>query len=291
TYELGNATPLTSPFLLSNRASEAALVPPLIDAGVQEGSDGDAAFILVQNFTSTECVAGERLARLGFAPVGLPPTAIVDLPYGSFDEYLGAMRSQYRRRAHQTFNRSASLRVERRQQFGDLADDLARLWKAIYDRARELKREVLTPAFFRAASTVEGTEVLLMRRANGTIASFALLLADRPWLAFLQCGFESTAGRSEGAYFRLLYEIIRYAIDRGFEQVDLGITTLAPKLDVGAVPIPLIGWLRHRNRLIQRVILALADGPLRPPRLEPRRVFKEPPPPAATIIARRGLPS
>jgi predicted N-acyltransferase len=291
TYELGNPTPLTDPFLVREDEPAAVLVPALIEAAVQEASSEGARFILAQTFTSTHGPAGQRLARLGFAAVGAPSAAVVDLPYASFEEYLAAMRAQYRRRAHQTLKRSASLEVEHREQFEDLADELARLWKSIYDRASEVRREVLTPAFFHAASAVDRAHVLLMRRADGTIASFALLIDDHPWLSFVQCGFEAEAGREESAYFRLLYEIVRFAIERRYEQVDLGITTLKPKLDVGAVPVPLIAWIRHRHPLIQRVIIALSRGPLRPCALEPRRVFKEPPPAAAVLVARRGLPS
>lgn len=290
-YELGNPTPLTSPFIWAEPALDAVLVPSLIETAVKESSDGGAEFMLVQNFTSADCPAGACLADLGFAAVGVPPTAVVDLPYASFDEYLGAMRAQYRRRARQTLRRSAPLRVEHRSTFDDLAEDLARQWKTIFDRAREVKREVFTPAYFRAASAVDETSVLLLRRTDGTIASFALLLADGPWLAFLHCGFESRAAHDEGAYFRLLYEIIRFAIERGYEQVDLGITTLTPKLDVGAVPVSLIAWIRHRNPLIQRLILTLARGPFRAPKQEPRRVFKEAPPAAPLLVARRGLPT
>lgn len=289
TYELGHPTPLTSPFLLAAGEREAELVPALIDAGVAEGIRGGASFTLVQNFTSTDGPAGDRLAQLGFAPLNILPSAVVDLPYASFDEYLGAMRAPYRRRAQRALRNSASLRVEHRERFDDLAGELARLWKAIYDRAHEIRREVLTADFFRAASHVADTHVLLMRRADHTIASFALLLADGPWLAFLQCGFETDAGRDEGAYFRLLYEIIRFAIERGYEQVDLGITTLTPKLDVGAVPVPLIAWLRHRNSVAQHAIRRFAPGAMRLPELHPRHVFKQAPPTPAELVARRGL--
>jgi predicted N-acyltransferase len=265
-------------------------VPALIEAALAEGAEGGADFILVQNFTSTRGPAAAELRRRGFALVSGPPSAVVDLPYDSFDEYLGAMRAQYRRRAQQTLKRSASLTVEHLTRFDHLADELARLWRCIYERAREVKREILTPDFFRLVSEVEEVTVLLTRRPDDSIASFALLVADEPWLSFAQCGFETDAGRGEGAYFRLLYEIVRHAIDNGYEQVDLGITTLAPKLDVGGVPVPVFAWLRHGNRLAQRVIRGLADSPLmRPTELEPRHVFKQPPASAAEIVERRRL--
>lgn len=290
TYELGSPTPLTNPFLVADAQLRPAAVRALIEAGLEEAERGEAEFTLVQNFTSRSTPAGEELAELGFAGVPILATAVLDLPYGSFEEYLGAMRAQYRRRAQQTLKRSSHLTVEHRHEFSELADELARLWRSVYERASEVKREILTPEVFRGISPLEDSSILLTRRPDGSIASFALLLDDGPWLSFLQCGFEEDS-RREGAYFRLLYEIVRFAIENSYQQVDLGITTLEPKFDIGAVPVPLFAWIKHRNPVFQRILKGLAKGPLRPPDLEPRRVFKEAPASAAELVARRELTS
>jgi hypothetical protein len=83
---------------------------------------------------------------------------------------------------------------------------------------------------------------------------------------------------------------VRLGIEGGYHQIDLGLTTVEPKLDVGGVPVPLFAWVRHRNPVVQRLLRAFANGPMRPQRLEPRRVFKEPPRSAADLVARRALP-
>jgi len=291
TYELGSPTPLTNPFLVPDLGRRPEAVRTLIGAAVEEGKRCDADFVLVQNFVSREGPAAEELKSLGFAGVPMLPTGVVDLPFDSFDDYLGAMRSQYRRRARQAFKRSKELSAEHVSDFAEHADEFARLWGLIYERASEIKREILTPDFFRTASAVEDASVLLMRRPDGSIASFGLLLADRPWLSFLQCGFEEEAGRDEGAYFRLLYEIVRLGIEEGYEQVDLGVTTLEPKLDVGAVPLPLHGWVRHGNPVLQRALKALAHGPMKPPKVEARNVFKEGARSPAELLEARKLPA
>lgn len=275
-YELGNPTPLTNPFLVADADLRPQAARALVRAGIDEAARGDAELVVVQNFHGPRGPAEEALAELGFARVAMPPTAVVELGHESFDDYLGAMRAPYRRRARQALKRSAELEPETLADFAGLAEELARLWERVYERADEVKREILTPAFFRAASRLDETSVLLLRRRDGSIASFGLLLGEREQLAFLHCGFEAEAGRDEGAYFRLLYEIVRTGIEGGFDRVDLGMTTIEPKLDVGAVPVPLFAWVRHRNPLVQRVLLALARGPLRPDDVQPRRVFKAP---------------
>lgn len=290
TYELGSPTPLTNPFFAAHPDLRPQAVRELITAALEEAERRGAQFLLVQNFTSLRGPAADELRKLGFAGVPILATAVVDVSFDSFDDYLSAMRAQYRRRARHAMKRAEDLRIEHLDDFAELGDELARLWRLIYDRATEVKREILTPSYFGALSRLEGSSVLLARRRDGSIAAFALLLADRPWLSFLQCGFDEQAARSEGAYFRLLYEIVRIAIEGGFQQVDLGVTTLEPKLDVGGTPVPLFAWVKHRNPLIQRVLRVLAKGPMRPHQLEPRRVFKEPPPSADELVARRALP-
>lgn len=290
TYEVGSPTPLTNPFFATDPSLRPQAVKELITAALEEADRSGAQFLVVQNFTSLSGPAADELRGLAFAGVPSLATAVVDLSFDSFDDYLSAMRAQYRRRARQALKRSQELHVERVYDFADLAGTLARLWRSIFDRATEVRREILTPAYFRALSRLDGCSVLLARREDNSIAAFAVLLADPPWLSFLHCGFDSETARSEGVYFRLLYEIVRVGIEDGFQQVDLGITTLEPKLDVGGVPVPLFAWVKHRNPLIQRLVRAAADGPMRPGRVEPRRVFKEPPPNAAELVARRALP-
>lgn len=290
TYELGSPTPLTNPFFAAEPCLRPQAVKELITAAIEEGERSGARFFLVQNFTSLNGPAADELRGLGFAGLEILPTAVVDLSFDSFEHYLSGMRAQYRRRARQAMKRSEDLRIEHLDDFAELSDELARLWRLVFDRATEIKREILTERYFSGVSRLDGSSVLLARRPDGSIAAFALLLADRPWLSFLQCGFDEHTARSEGAYFRLLYEIVRVGIEGGFQQVDLGVTTLAPKLDVGGVPVPLFAWIKHRNPLIQRLVQAFATGPMRPPKVEPRKVFKEPPPSAGELVARRALP-
>jgi hypothetical protein len=148
------------------------------------------------------------------------------------------------------------------------------MWRLVYDRASDVKREVITEAFFRAASADPRTVVLALRRADGSLASYAFLVEDAPWLHFLYTGFQRAAAEDEGAYFRLLYEIARHAIEHGFASVNLGMTTLEPKLDLGGFPLPLTAWIRHRHRRLQPIFVRLAHGPFAPELQPMRNVFK-----------------
>lgn len=275
-FEMGSSTPLVPPFLCAPGLSLSTAARALVETGVAEMEAGEADLMIVQNFhrlpPDDEIV--DELLALGFDRVPIPPTVLIDLPFSDFDEYLGSMRAGYRRRARKVMKASAALCTEVVDDFAPLVPELARLWRLVFDRAHEVKREVLSEPFFDAVAPLDYVRVLALRRQDGSLASYALLLDDRPRLHFLYTGFEESAGREEGAYFRLLYEIVRYGIEHGFASVNLGITTLEPKLDVGGQPVPLYGWMRHRNPFLQRAFARLATGWFAPVLPEPRRVFK-----------------
>ena len=274
-FEIGTPTPVVNPFLARGEPRE-EVIDALVEAALARAGDAGAQLMIVQNFESEAYRVGiaASLESHGFEPLPIPPTVVLQLPYSSFDEYLDAMRSQYRRRARKVIEQSSHLEPVALHDFAEPAQELARLWHLVWSRAKELKREVLPAAFFEAASALDYVTVLALRRPDGSIASYALLLEDRPWLHFLYTGFEREAGEQEGAYFRLIYEIARYAIENHFPSVNLGMTTIEPKLDAGGTVVPLLAWVRHRRPLLHRVSIALGRGPLAPKPVPPRQVFK-----------------
>lgn len=276
-FEMGSATPLVPPFVCSRGPDAERCIRSLIQAAIDESEAGGADMLIVQNFHEPDPfhVEAAALEELGFVSVPIPPTVVLRLPFETFEEYLGSMRSAYRRRARGTLAASRHLSVEHLPSFAQHVPELARLWRLVYERAHEVKREILGERFFARVASLDELSVLALRRADGSLASYALLLEDGPHLHFLYTGFEARAGREEGAYFRLLYEIVRHAIETGRSTVNLGITTLQPKLDLGGVPVPLHAWLRHRRPLRQRVFAGLARGPLAPRLPAPRHVFKD----------------
>jgi hypothetical protein len=183
------------------------------------------------------------------------------------------LRSKYRSRTRRILRQSRHLRVERVEEFSALAPEFSALWRLVHERATETKREVLAEPFFTRAAALPETAALVLRRADGSMAAFGLLLQDAPSLHFLQCGFALEAGRQEAAYFRLVLEVVRAGIDGGFRSINLGCTTLAPKLATGAVAMPLHAWIRHRNPLMNLGCQAVARRSRSEPTPAPHAVF------------------
>jgi hypothetical protein len=272
-YELGAPAARHAPVLVAPGVEAAEVAERIIAAAVREAEAAQSPMIVVQDFVRDGGPLAAALSRHGFGRVEALPSFVVDVRFSSFDEYLQAMRSKYRRRARCVLRDSAHLRAELVGDFGPLAGELAGLWRLVYERARETRREVLGADYFRAAAELEGMQALILRRPDGSVAIFGLLLEDGDWLHFLQCGFAEEAARREAAYFRLLLEIVRAAIERSFTVAHLGCTTAGPKLDVGARPVALSAWLRHRNPLVQRLFVTGGNGRFAPAAAPARHVF------------------
>lgn len=275
-YEIGCPVALTDPFLHRAGVSAGEAARLLLPKALAEADRGHANVVVVQDFPGVEGDCAAALREHGFAPVPVLPTVVLELGFADFGEYLSAMRAQYRRRARRVLEQSSHLRVELRRDFTDLAPELGRLAREVFDRAGEIRREVLTERYFRAAAQRDNISLLVLRRADESIACFGLLMDDRPWLHFLNCGFEASAGRDEAAYFRLLYEIVRTGIEAGYERINFGLTTLPPKLDTGGIPVALMAWMRYHRPLIQGLCAAVGQRLIRSTSFEPRNVFKEP---------------
>ena len=271
--ELGAPVAAVPPLLLAPDIDQRQAAGAILDAALAESAAAGAGFTIVQDQVAPTGPVAEALRARGFAQLRTLPTTVLEQDFGSFDEYLGALRSRYRNRTRRILRQSRQLRVERVRDFSALAPEFTGLWRLVHNRATETKREILAEPFFTQAATVPETAALVLRRPDGSIAAFGLVLEDAPWLHFLQCGFAVQAGRDEAAYFRLMLEVVRAGIDGGFRLIHLGATTLGPKLDLGAAAVPLAAWIRHRNPVINLGCQAVARRSRAQALPAPRAVF------------------
>lgn len=131
--------------------------------------------------------------------------------------------------------------------------------------------------------------MLLLRRMDGPIVSFALLLAGGVVSAGAVATRRPGAGRERTS--DLLYEIVRVGIEQGYEQAGPGITTVQPRLAVGGVPSPCSPGSSIARALVQRAV-RLPPTAGCSPKAASRATFQVPTREGEReLVARRGLPT
>lgn len=236
--------------------------------------------LLFRDYGEKELAFYDMLAESGYRRIRNLPSCEMEVRWDSFDAYMRALRSEYRNKASARMKRFAAAggRMERIADISPLAEDTAVLWRNVYDRATEYRREILKADFFRNMGSLSGGGTsgtsAIFARIKGKPAGFMLLFIDDDTLTPIFCGLDYEVARESCLYFNLFYETIRIAIEMKMRDIDLGITTLVPKLELGGVVKPLYMYMKHTNRLANGIVPNLFDLMTpRPPSLH-RSVFK-----------------
>ncbi|MDQ7798720.1 MAG: GNAT family N-acetyltransferase [Candidatus Edwardsbacteria bacterium] len=175
------------------------------------------------------------------------PTVDFDVRWGSFAEYLGAIRSDYKSRVTDALRIGCKLRS-----LTIPPDSLDEKTYSLYvDVARRYHSIVLPREFFTKFPT---ESYILGLEMDTTVLAWAFLVPQGRYLYFLFGGFNDRWNEEFSIYNNLLLAIIRFSIENKFDKVNLGQTAELSKMRIGGYPRERFLLVRHTNCLINQVI-------------------------------------
>ena len=178
------------------------------------------------------------------------PICVLENRWSTWDEYIGSMRANYRRRIAKALEKGKAIRYELLENNQDFTDEDYQLYEQVFDHS-EYSLEKLTADFFR--NTIAKTVLL---KIDGKTEAFLQLIEDRKndMLIFEFCGYNYEIAHQYDIYYNMLAEIVRYAIENGFRYVQFGQTAYDAKLKFGAKMFYNYYLLSHSNKLINWLI-------------------------------------
>lgn len=197
------------------------------------------------------------------------PRIVLKLRWDSLADYLGDMRSPYRRRLQIALRKSAALH------FAELASpsDFSRAHYALYEQVFAQSKtpiEKLSIDFFRASFSH-----VIVASNNGQPVGFVQYIENDKELVFAFVGLDYSYNQRFDIYHSLLLKLIEHGIQGGFSSVDLGQTAEDTKLKLGGQPEALLALVSHSN-LVMRLGVKAIIGQLGYQFSHPRfRVFRE----------------
>jgi len=231
--------------------------------------------IVFRDFLDAERVDADALLDEGYNRASNMPLARIRVRWNSYEEYLDAMRSRYRKDLKRRLERverggQRALRLER---FAERAALWAAQVATMYDRSKSFKRERIGVRYYEQIERipVANRMVLAAERDARTVAHGLVLFDAEHTIATY---FGRDAGPPGNEWFQLLNEVIRLGIERGSRYICLGLGSYDAKSLVGAEFEPLhcyarstLGWV---NWLMRRVPDRMAR-----PELHARRIFRD----------------
>jgi hypothetical protein len=233
--------------------------------------------VLFRDFYEDELTFFDQLRDAGYRRIHNLPCARMEIQWQSFDDYLGSMRSEYRYKILtriKKFQKSGGA-IEVLTDFSSRAEDLARLWRNIYDRATEYRREILLRDFFENVDRyLKSRSAVIVASIGGQPMGFLLLFLDDETMTTIFAGLDYSCSKGHAVYFNLFYKAIEVAIRRGVKDIDFGITTIAPKIELGAVAVPLYMYMKHLSPVWNRIVPRLFEMMTPKSSLYFRNIFK-----------------
>ncbi|MGE0483030.1 MAG: GNAT family N-acetyltransferase [Gammaproteobacteria bacterium] len=228
----------------------------LATLAAREGS----GLIVLRDFPADDSAATDTLCRRGFKRVANLPLARIRVRWSTYDEYLAALRSRYRKDLRRRLRRAeqSGRRVVTLDDFGADAARWAAQVDAVYDAAPGFKRERLGPAYYATLNRLPGeASRLVVVEQDGHCLAHGMVLVDAENTTATFFGREP--GAPAGEWFQLADAVIRIAIERGSRYVNFGLGAYDAKSLVGAESVPLVVYTRATNRLLNAVIRLVPD--------------------------------
>ncbi len=236
-----------------------------------------ARMVCLKEFEAAEASRLRRLEAQGYVRAPSLPSCRLALGWPSFDAYVAAMRSGYRRQLLASLQARARERLTVRVA-DDWLGDCPRIF-ALYEQVMDrvpFQLERLNLAFFeQLATTLRGETKAILIERDGTAVAAAVMLFSPRLATWLLAGIDYGVNERCQAYPNVVAEVVRAAIESGAPELEMGQTSYDLKGRMGAVAAPRTLFLRYRSRLGHALLRAGRDLLFPAPDVRARRVFRE----------------
>ena len=231
-----------------------------------EKLSGQTSFAMVKDLPVDDKAAAGVLERLSYRRVPNEPGMVLALDPGwrRFEDYLAGLQSRYRRAALRIMEEceEAGCRAECLDVAGvrEHAEALHALYLQVEARAT-LRGVTIPPEYLPALADAAGENFrCTVIRCGNSIRGFVTTVRDGDEAVGYVLGYDREANSKMPVYFRLLQVTVADAIAMGCRRLSLGRTALEPKARLGARPVPLDIWVRHRNPLLNVLVRPLLSA-------------------------------
>ncbi len=186
-------------------------------------------------------------------------------------DYIDALSKKYRDQYKRARKKAAG--IEKRKLH---LEDIIHFEKRIYELYLHVAKNAPFNTFFLAKNHFQKLKEILKDQflfygyfINDELIGFNTLLKNGNTMETYFLGYDDLLQREKMLYLNMLYDMIAYSINKGFNEIVFARTALEIKSSVGAVPVDMFGLMRHSNPIINRFM------PLLFPYLEPETIWQE----------------
>lgn len=226
-----------------------------------EKLSGQTDFSLIKDLPPTEHTSAAALERFSYRSVETDPDMILQIrgDWRTYEDYLSSLDRKYRYSAKQISKEisEAGCTVETLSDLKPHANRLHELYSAVQQNA-PVRPIVLHQDYLPAMAEALGNDFrCTVVRKGDQMLGFITTVKNGETAIGYYIGFDREAAETAPLYLQLLHASVADSIALGCRQLSLGRTALEPKARLGAKPVPLTIWLRHRTPVLNLAIRSM----------------------------------
>lgn len=242
-----------------------------------EEENGKISFLLLKEFYPQSLINSNQLEKSNFRPFEIDVNMVLQLDTNWVDmkDYLASMNSKFRTKAKSVFKKSKALVIRElnSEEILKHLDKIELLYLEVLEQADFYFGALNKEAFYLFKKELEDHFVIKGYFLGEELVGFSSAFVCHSIVDASYVGIDYSVNYDHALYQRMLYDLVELSITSNVQELRLGRTAEEIKSGIGALPVNMSLYMRHRNAVSNAVLKPFIES-ISPSKFEVRQPFK-----------------
>ena len=214
--------------------------------------------IFIKDFESSALEYSSAFEHFGFTNIKVEPNMLITLKpeWKTFEDYKAALKSKYRVKANKADSKSKALerRVFSIKDIVTYKNELQNLYQNTIDNANFNAQVLDLNTYIKLKESYKDNFIVWSYFLEDKIVGFLSALKNKNHLDAHFIGLNYSLNKTYGIYPRILNDYIRLGLEKKVEIINLGRTAAEIKSTIGAKPLALSCYIKHKNKFLNVLV-------------------------------------
>ena len=214
--------------------------------------------IFIKDFESSALEYSSAFEHFGFTNIKVEPNMLITLKpeWKTFEDYKAALKSKYRVKANKADSKSKALerRVFSIKDIETYKNELQNLYQNTIDNANFNAQVLDLNTYIKLKESYKDNFSVWSYFLEDKIVGFLSALKNKNHLDAHFIGLNYNLNKTYGIYPRILNDYIRLGLEKKVEIINLGRTAAEIKSTIGAKPLALSCYIKHKNKFLNVLV-------------------------------------
>jgi len=214
--------------------------------------------IFIKDFKEESLKNTRQFLKFGYSEINVEPNMIVQLDpkWKTFEDYKNILKSKYRVKANKADSSSSSLksRLFTEHDFETYKEELQALYQNTIDNASFNAQVLNLNTYIHLRASFKDDFIVKAYFLEDKLVGFLTALVNKNTLDAHFIGLDYRLNKSHAIYPRILNDYVRLGIEKQVSSIDLGRTASEIKTTIGAIPLELSCYIKHKNPFFNSLI-------------------------------------